>query len=70
MPDTAFTGHLNRGNAEGTIVGTLTEIPWGWTIHILGVLDPAGGYKLTATLGDPPAGLRIEAIDGPPDKVY
>ena len=68
MPDTAFTGQLKRGDAPDSIVGYLRESPWGWTIRIFGTRDPGGGYTLTGVLGDPPDGLRIEAIDGPGNK--
>lgn len=65
MPDTAFTGQLKRGNAEGTIVGVLTETPTGWSINIIGTRNASGGYTLTGTLGEPPEWLRIPAIDEP-----
>jgi len=69
MPSTAFTGQIKRGDTPNTVVGYLKEHPWGWTIRIFGTRDESGGYTLTGELGDPPAGLRIEAIDGPADKV-
>ena len=69
MPSIPFAGHLDKGDVAGTVVGYLKEQPWGWTIRIFGTRDPAGGYTLTADFGDPPAGLRIEAIDGSTEKV-
>lgn len=64
MTDAAFTGHLKRGDAEGTIVGFIQELPWGWTIHLTGTRDPNGGYLLTGRLGKEPPGLHIEGLDG------
>jgi hypothetical protein len=66
MSSVAFTGQLKRGDAEGTIVGTLTEQPWGWTINIVGTRNDSGGYSLTGTLGDPPKSLRVPLIDDAP----
>lgn len=66
MTGSAFTGHLKRGDTEGTIVGVLTEQPWGWTINLVGTRNASGGYTLTGTLAAPPPGLRIPAIDDAP----
>jgi hypothetical protein len=67
MADAQYTGSLKRGNAPGTIIGVLVD-RWGWEIYLLGTRNDSGGYTLTGTLGEPPAALRIEAIDGPAPK--
>ncbi len=68
MPDAVYTGHLKRGDAEGTVVGVIKD-SWGWEIHLIGTRDPAGGYSLTGTLGPTPPALVLvddprEAADG------
>lgn len=59
----SYTGHLRRGVEADTIEGELTDT-WGWKIHIRGVRDPAGGYRLTGEVREVPDSLRQPAIDG------
>jgi hypothetical protein len=58
-----WTGFIRR-SADG-ISGELRD-EWGWVVRLRGTRQPDGSYALTGTLGDPPAALRIGAIDGPP----
>lgn len=60
---TTWTGTLTKGAEPGTVTGTLTD-RWGWSVTLHGTLQPGGGYVLTGTLGEPPAALRVPAIDG------
>jgi hypothetical protein len=56
-----YTGHLRR--VDGAVVGEIRD-SWGFTIHITATPDPAGGYTLTGTPGDPPPDFWVVAIDG------
>ena len=58
-----YTGWLRKGDAPDTIQGELVD-EWQWRIVITGIRDPDGGYRLTGVLGEPPASLRVPAIDG------
>ena len=57
-----YTGRLERA-PDGTITGVIYD-EWGWQITLTAEKDPAGGYKLTGELGEPPDSLRIQTIDG------
>ena len=58
-----YTGRIDRA-PDGTIIGRLVD-QFGWEIVITGQRDPdAGGYVLQGRVGEPPASLRIPAIDG------
>ncbi len=62
---TLYTGELKRGDGPNTIVGFIKD-RWGWTISLTGTRDAGGGYTLSGVLGDVPASLRIDLIDGAP----
>ena len=62
-----WQGHLDRGEEAGTVTGWIQDT-WGWRIHITGTRDPAGGYVLEATVGEPPASLRVPIVDDPVGK--
>ena len=60
-----YTGWLKRGD-NGTVEAELCD-EWGWRIAITGTFDEATRqYVLTGTLGEPPAMLRVAAIDTEP----
>lgn len=58
-----FTGWIRR---EGpNVIGEIAD-EWGWKIQLLGVPgkhDGVPSFIITGTLGEPPAWLRIPAID-------
>jgi len=60
-----YTGHLDRGEHEGEIVGWLID-RLGYRLEIRGAKDPrrGGGYILTGRVVHIPAYLRQPAIDG------
>lgn len=65
MTTNHYTGRLTRA-ADGTITGELRD-SFGWPIALTATRDPNGsGYILTGTLGEPPANLRIPALDDAP----
>ena len=60
-----YTGWLKRGD-NGTVEARITD-EWGWSIDITGRFDEATRqYVLTGLLGEPPAALRVPAIDTEP----
>jgi hypothetical protein len=64
MTAARYTGWMRKGTEPGTIVAELID-EWSWVIKITGVRDAeTGAYRLTGELGDPPANLRVPAIDG------
>ncbi len=63
MTDAVWTGELRKGDMPGTVVGQMSD-KWGWVVTLHGTLQPGGGYAITGTLGEPPACLRVPAIDG------
>ena len=63
MSDPVWRGELRKGDAPGTIVGRMSD-KWGWCVAIHGERQADGSYALTGTLGEPPACLRVPAIDG------
>lgn len=58
-----WTGTVDKGSDPNTVVVVVRD-GWGWTATLRGTLKPGGGYALVGTLGEPPAALRIPAIDG------
>lgn len=57
-----YTGWLKRGE-NGTVEAELRD-QWGWCIVITGMFDPrTRQYVLSGILGEPPAALRVAAID-------
>lgn len=64
MTDAIWHGALRRGQ-DGTVVGHLTD-RWGWRVEITGVFNEgAREYELTGMLAEPPATLRVAALDEP-----
>ena len=59
-----YTGWLKRGD-NGTVEAELRD-EWGWSIDITGTFDESSRtYRLEGVLGEPPAALRVAAIDEP-----
>lgn len=61
MVTTTYTGTLRR--IDGQIVGSIVD-NFGWEITLHATPDPAGGYTLTGTLGEPPPDFWLDVIDG------
>lgn len=61
MPTYAWTGHVDK-NPDGTLAVWVSD-EWGWRADLVGTRDPAGGYRLTGTLGEAPEALKIEGVD-------
>jgi len=63
MSENTWKGWLRKGEVAGTVTGELVD-SWGWRVQLFGTFDESGRqYVLTGSLGKPPAGLVIEAID-------
>lgn len=57
-----YTGWLKRSD-NGTVEAELRD-QWGWRIAITGTFDEqTRQYVLEGRLGEPPAALRVAAID-------
>lgn len=59
-----WTGHLERGDAPGTVRGEITD-EWGWHVYLTGTLRPEGGYRLEGRLGPVPPALACPIVDDP-----
>lgn len=57
-----YTGRLKRV-AGGRLEGWIAD-QWGWEIALMGEVDRVtGDWVLEGQLGEPPASLRVPAID-------
>lgn len=57
-----YTGRLKR-LPDGRLEGWLVD-EWNWRLALVGEVDRVtGDWVLTGQLGEPPAALRVPAID-------